>query len=359
MPTGKNSRCILWIERLRRSHSDSIGTGLAVAPSSRRAFLIATTWIAIASSGAAFAQSKKPPIVIGWLGSQSRAIGERNRNTFKSELAALGWRTGSELVIEERFADGDNERLPALAEELAAKKPALIVVGTITAARAAAKAAPKTPVVLIGGDAVSSGLAASYSRPGGMVTGISSVNPEISEKYLELLIHAGSNPRRVGFLVNSAAGGGFLQHKENVRRSAARFAIDARSAEIARTDEIEPALMRLAKEGIQALVVLSTAGPLATERKRVVKFALEQRWPVIGGTGWAEDGALLSYGAEISAIFRRGAYFTARILKGAKPGDLPIERPMTFELVLNMRTAKALGLAIPHAFGARVDRVIE
>jgi putative ABC transport system substrate-binding protein len=110
---------------------------------------------------------------------------------------------------------------------------------------------------------------------------------------------------------------------------------------------------------MHALVVMSNAGPLAAERKQVVRFALEQRWPVIGGTGWAEDGALLSYGADLSAVYRRGASFAARILKGAKPEELPIERAMTFELVLNLKTAKALDLVIPHEFGARVDRVIK
>ena len=305
-----------------------------------------------------FAQAKKPPVVIGWLAGGTSEQGVSNRNTFKSELAALGWRIGSQVVIEERFADGHMERLPALAGELSAKKPALIVAVPVVAARAAVNIAPKTPVVVIGGDAVSAGLVASYARPGGMVTGISTIQSEISEKYPELLIHVAPKVRRVGFLFNSTAGS-LLQHKDNMRRSAARYAIEAHAAEIARQEEIEPALKRLAKEGIQALVVMSNAGPLATGRKQILQFALEQRWPVIGGTAWAEDGALLSYGADLSAIYRRGAHFAARILNGAKAGDLPVERPMTFELVLNKRTAKALGLVIPHEFGARVNRLIE
>jgi putative ABC transport system substrate-binding protein len=326
---------------------------------SRRSFLIAPpAWIAIAWTGTALGQSKKPPIVIGWLASGSHGNTDF-RIAFDGELAALGWRTGSQVVIEMRYADGQAERLPALAEELAAKKPALMVTTTIASTRAAAKAAPLTPVVMIGGgDLVASGLAASHARPGGMITGISQISTEISEKYLELLIHAGSKPRRVGFLFWSASGV-LQQNKENMRRSAARYAIEERAAEVARPEEIEPVLKRLAKEGIQALVVMSNGGPFLTERKRIAQFALEQRWPVIGGALWADDGALLSYSADPSAAYRRGAHHVARILKGARPGDLPIERAMTFELVLNKRTAKALGLVIPHEFGARVDRVIE
>ena len=329
------------------------------AYSSRRSFLMtATAWTATAWTGATLAQSKKAPIVIGWLASGTPG-NTGFRVAFDGELAALGWRTGSQVLIEMRYADGQAKRLAALAEELAAKKPALIVATTIAATRAAAKAAPHTPIVLVGGgDLVASGLAASHARPGGMITGISTINPEVTEKYLELLIQAGSKPRRAGFLFWSAAGG-LLQHKENMRRSVARYAIEERTAEVARPEDIEPALKRLAKEDIQALVVMSSGGPFLTERKQIAQFALEQRWPVIGGARWADDGALLSYSADIAAAYRRGAHHVARILKGAKPADLPIERPMTFELVLNMKTAKTLNLVIPHEFGARVDRVIE
>jgi putative ABC transport system substrate-binding protein len=144
-----------------------------------------------------------------------------------------------------------------------------------------------------------------------------------------------------------------------MRRSVARYAIEERAAEVARPEEIEPVLKRLAKEGIQALVVMSSGGPLLTGRKHIAQFALEQRWPVIGGALWAEDGALLSYSADQSAAYRRGAHHVARILKGAKPGDLPIERPMTFDLTVNMKTAKALGIAIAPEMMVQATRVIQ
>jgi putative ABC transport system substrate-binding protein len=307
-----------------------------------------------------FPQTKKLTVVIGWLGAGLRPeAGAGNLAEFKKELATLGWKEGANYVLEELHAAGQPSRLPALAEELAAKKPALLVTTTVASTRAAVDAAPNTPIVVIGSaDLVASGLAASHARPGGMITGIGAINAEIAEKYLELLIQAGSKPRRVGFLFWSAAGT-LLQHKDNVRRSVARYTIEEHTAEVARPEEIEPTLKRLAKEGIQALVVMSNAGPLATERKNVVKFALEQRWPVIGGALWADEGALLSYSADSAAVFRRGAHLVARILKGAKPADLPIERPMTFELVVNLKTARALALTLPPEIMVQATRVIQ
>ena len=143
------------------------------------------------------------------------------------------------------------------------------------------------------------------------------------------------------------------------RRSAAQYAVEARFAEAGKAEEIEPAISRLAKEGAQALVLLSAAMFLV-ERRRIVKLALAQRWPLITAESLTtEEGALLSYGVDAAAQYRRLAFYADRILKGAKPGDLPIEQPTQFELVVNLKTAKALGLTIPQPFLMRADRVIE
>ncbi len=152
---------------------------------------------------------------------------------------------------------------------------------------------------------------------------------------------------------------GRAPQREAVHRSAARFKVEARFAEVAKPEDIEPAFSRLAKEGAQGLIV--TVGlMLRNERRRVVKLALAQRWPVVAGTGeFAEAGALLSYSADALANYRRAAYYVDRILKGAKPGDLPIEQPTKFELVINMKTAKALKIDIPRELAVRADRVIE
>lgn len=273
-------------------------------------------------------------------------------------MAPLGWKEGSNYAFEERWADGFADRLPTLAGELVAKSPALIVATPAVAARAAAKAAPKTPIIYIGGDPVSAGLAASYARPGGMVTGFSTVNTEVSEKYLELLLAAAPNLRRVGFLFD-VGNPNLAMHKENVHRSLAQHKVEARFAEVTRSDEIELALSRLAKEGVQALVILP--GPMEqAERRRIARLALAQRWPTIGeGSRLLAAGGLLSYGVDHRSIYRRAAFYVDRVLKGTKPGDLPIELPTKFVLRINMKTAKLLGIEISRELAVRADRVIE
>jgi putative ABC transport system substrate-binding protein len=324
----------------------------------RRQFILAgASWPALAWAGAVLAQSK-PPILIGWLETGSRASNAHYLAALKAGLAALGWKEGSQIVFEERWADGRIDRLPALAAELAAKKPAIIVAAPGAAVAAAAKAAPNIPIVQASGvDPVVAGLAASLARPGGMVTGVANIAGDVSEKYLELLLAAAPKLRRVGFLAdpNLASRAKVM---EGARRSAAQHRVEARFAEAARPEEIEPAFSRLAKEGVQGLVLLP--GWFLPERQRIVKLALAQRWPLIAGPqDYAEEGALLAYSVDRVALFRRAATYVDKILKGAKPGDLPIEQPMKVGLVINRRTAKALGLTIPQELLLRADRVIE
>jgi len=327
--------------------------------STRRAFILtAVAWPALVWARAVFGQSKQP-ILIGWLHTDSRESSGHYLAAFKEGLATLEWKEGSQVVIEERWANGRIERLQPLAEELAAKMLVIIVATNPAAVRAAAKAAPKTPIVMAsGGDPVAMGFAQSLARPGGMITGVASLQTTLTEKYLELLLAAAPKLRRVGILIDSnAPGRAFMT--EAVRRSAAQYHVDARFAEVVSPEEIEPAMSRLAKEGAQALIV--TSGLMVrNERRRIVKLALAQRWPIVTGAGgWTEVGALLSYSADALANYRRAAYYVDRILKGAKPGDLPIEQPTRFELVVNLKTAKALGLKIPNSVLVRADKVIE
>jgi putative ABC transport system substrate-binding protein len=323
----------------------------------RHLLLAATAWPALAWAGAVLAQSKQP-ILIGWLNTDSRELSGHHLTAFKEGLAALGWKEGAQYVIEERWADGRIDRLQPLAEELAAKKPAIIVAALFAAVPAAAKAAPRTPIVMAsGGDPVALGLVKSLARPGGMITGVTSVAAETTEKHLELLLAAAPKVKRVGVLGDSTAPVR-ASLIEAVRRSVAQYQVEARFAEVASPEEIEPAISRLAKEGAQGLIV--TGGlMLRNERRRIVKLALAQRWPVVAGARWAEAGALLSYSADPLANYRRAAYYVDRILKGTKPGDLPIEQPTKFELVINMKTAKALKLKISRELAVRADRVIE
>ena len=308
---------------------------------------------------AVLAQSKQAPVLIGWLNGGSREASGHLLAAFKEGLAALGWKEGSQVVIEERWANGRGERLQSLAQELAAKRPAVMVAAPGTAVRAAAIGAPKTPLVMAtGGDVVAPGLVKSLARPGGMVTGVTNISTELAEKFLELLLAAAPKLRRVGFLRDPTTLNADLV-KEAARRSIAQHSVDARFAEAARPEEIEAAISRLEKEGAQALVVFPSQ-TLLVERRRIVKLALARRWPVIAGQReWAEEGALLSYGVDPSSNYRRAAYYVDRILKGTKPGDLPIERPTKFELVLNLKTAKALKLEVSRELAVRADEVIE
>jgi putative ABC transport system substrate-binding protein len=325
----------------------------------RKLLIAAAAWPALAWAGAVFAQSKQAPILIGWLSLSSRESGAHSLAALKEGLAALGWKEGSQIIFEERWGDGRADRLPSLAKELAAKKPAVIVASGGRAAVDAAKGAPKITIVMaVGSDPVAIGLAASLARPGGMVTGVTGLSTDLTEKYLEILLAAAPKLRRVGFLAYSH-NPDLAKVMEAARRSAAQYSVEARFAEVASPEEIEPAISRLAKEGTQALVVMPGA-LLQTERRRIAKLALAQRWPVVAGPRvFAEEGALLSYSADTLANHRRAAYYVDRILKGAKPGDLPIEQPTKFELVVNLRTAKAIGLSISQDLLFRADKVIE
>ena len=303
---------------------------------------------------------QKQPVLIGWLHPGSRTLSARTLAFFKEEMAALGWKDGSSYVLEQGWAEGRVDRMPSLAKELAAKKPAIIVAVLSGATTAAAKAAPDVPVVqAYGGSPVTRGLAKSLARPGGMVTGVTSITDELSGKYLELLLAAAPKLRRVGFLIDVSSPS-YRDSLKNARRAIEQSRVEAHFAEVAKPDELDPAVARLAMEGVQGLVILPQSGWINVERRRILTLALAQRWPVVSGlSAFAVEGALLSYSADRSVLFRRTAYYVDRILRGAKPGDLPIEQPTKFELVLNLKTAGALGLTIPESILVRADRVIE
>ena len=324
----------------------------------RRRFLVAFG-IATLTPRGTLAQAKKAPVVIGWLHLGSRETDMQQLTAFKEGLAALGYKEGQHFVIQERWANSRSDRMQPLAEELAAKKPAVIVPVFGPPTRAAVKAAPTTPIVLVGvGDPVGMGLVSSLARPGGMVTGLSNVIAEVREKYIELLVGAVPTLKRIGVL-HSGAGRGVLDRSmDSARRFAAQRSIEIWFEGAASAAEIEPAVSRLSKQGAQALVVFPS-GLFSAEAARIAKLARDQRWPLVGShVHMQSGGALLSYGADQQAIFRRAAYYVDRILKGAKPGDLPIEQPMTFELAVNLKTAQALGITIPPEIMVQATRVI-
>ena len=312
---------------------------------------------ALASLGALHAQVK-PPVVIGWLSTGSPDSDRPELSAFNEGMATPGWRLGAQYLVEARLADGRVDRLPALAQELAAKKPAVIVARPSTSARAAAEAAPTTPIVVVSGNPFSTGLVQSLSRPGGMVTGLSVVSNDLNQKVFELLVEALPKLRRVGFLADSTSSALGAQ-VAYTHRAAERLGVQAVIVDMARPEDIEPAVVRLAKDKVQALVILANSWFLP-HLPKIVQLALAQRWPVVGVRNTIpRQGGLFSYTANAAALDRRVAHYVDRILKGAKPGDLPIEQPTTFELILNMKTAKTLGITFPPSMRLRATEVIE
>ncbi len=323
----------------------------------RKCLVAGAAWPALAWSGVLHAQAN-PPVVIGWLEVAGRDFGLFGLNAFKEGMAALGWQIGTQYVLEERYADGRLERLPALAQELVAKKPAVIVTTPSSSARAMAAAAPTIPVVVANGDPISTGLVKSLARPEGMVTGLSNVVGDLNQKLVELLVESLPRLQHVGLLADPTS----RAHEAtvaNIRRAAERLRIEAVILDLAKPEDIEPAMARLAKAKVQALVMLPSAWAVAYI-PTIMRSALAQRWPVVSSfSGFTRQGGLFSYGPNRKALFRRSAHYVDRILKGAKPGDLPIEQPTTFDLVLNLKTAKQLGIVMPQSMLIRATEMIE
>jgi putative ABC transport system substrate-binding protein len=274
-------------------------------------------------------------------------------------MLELGRREGVDYVLEERYADGRLDRLASFAQELAAKKPALIVAAPGRAAAVMSKAAPAIPIVQATGDsAVFHGIAKSLAQPGGMVTGLTSIPGELADKFIELLLAASPGLKRVGLLVD-ATSPDLRRLEEQTRRAVEHYKVELRMAEAAKAEDFEGALSRLAKEGVEGLVI-RPSGWFNAERQRIIKLALAHRWPVVApNMAYVEEGALLSYGVDNIALFRRSAYYVDRILKGAKPSDLPIEQPTVFELAVNLKTAKLLGINVPPEIMVRATQVIK
>lgn len=321
--------------------------------SPRRGWLAAgAAWPTLAWMGALHAQPNAP-VVIGVLSAHDR----RANVGFVEAMAELGWKRGVNYRLEARYAEGFGDRLPALAQELAALKPTIVVAWPSSSARAMAAAAPTTPIVLAAGDPVSSGLVTDLARPGGMITGLSSVTTELNVKLFELMMEALPKIRRVGILADSTIRA-HIANMASARRAAQRLGFAAHIAELAKPEDIEQAMARLARDKLQALVIASNAW-LWPHLPQIMALALAQRWPVVAvSPDVPKQGGLLSYSPSEGRI-KRVAYYVDRILKGAKPGDLPIEQPTTFDLVLNLKTAKHLGITMPQSMLIRATEVIE
>jgi putative ABC transport system substrate-binding protein len=298
--------------------------------------------------------------LIGILGSSSVSDVTRSQ-AIRHALRDIGYVEGQNIAIEERFHEGASDRLPELAAELVQLKVDIIVVaaGGPTQIQAAKNATKTIPIVMTGSsfDPVAAGFINSLARPGGNVTGLSGLSKELDGKRLELLKEAVPKVTRVAVLYDPAAPGSLRELKETLPVAASALGLAVRSWEVRDTDGFERVFAALRKERPDGLYV--AGGPLmGVNGKRIAQFALKSRLPTVGDRGYVEAGGLMYYGADLADIYRRVAYFLDRILKGAKPADLPVEQPKKFELVINLKTANQIGVNIPQSLLYRADKVI-
>nr|MBI3612990.1 ABC transporter substrate-binding protein [Nitrospirota bacterium] len=278
---------------------------------------------------------------------------------FRQGLRDLGYVEGQNILIEYRWAEGRLERLPELTGELVRLKPDVIVAAATPGARAAKEATTTIPIVMIGvGDPVGLGYVASLARPGGNVTGLSSLSVDLGPKRLELLRAALPGVSLVGLMWNPADPARALEVRET-RAAAERLGLRLQAAEVRNPDEVERSFTAMTRKPPDALIVLQDPFTIL-HRQRIADLALKTRLPAVSTfREFAEAGGFMSYGASLADLWRRGATFVDKILNGARPADLPVEQPTKFELVVNLKTAKALGLTIPPSVLIRADQVIQ
>ncbi len=326
----------------------------------RRTFLFVFSLGALSAPLAADAQPTGKVYRIGYLGAGSATVSQRPVEAFREGLRELGLVEDQNIVIDYRFAEGRFDRLPDLAAELVRLKVDVIMAGPTPLAVAAKNATGTIPIVVAGvGDPVELGLIASLARPGGNVTGLSfSVGMDIFGKGLELLREAVPKFRRVAILSNPVNPSHALAIT-NVKAAAGSLGVQLQLLEAREPNEFDGAFAAMAKERVDALLVVAD-GMFIFHRARLADLAAKNRVPSIHGVREnVEAGGLMSYGPSTVAAWRRAAFFVDRILKGAKPADLPVEQPTKFELVINLKTAKTLGLDMPASLLARADEVIE
>jgi putative ABC transport system substrate-binding protein len=323
----------------------------------RREFIWLIGGAAAAWPLALHAQPAKSP-VIGFLVPGSQASHGAWVAAFARRLSELGWTDGRNIAIEYRWAAGDNARMAEFAAEFVQRKVD-VIVSSANGVNIASKATSSIPIVFAAfNDPVATGIAKSLAQPGGNVTGLTVQPSDLASKRIDLLHEIVPNMRRLSALAN-VAGSGFLQETASIRAAAAALSIEADILELRTADDIPPALARLKGRPPDALYVLSE--PLVNANKvQILQAVTEARVPTIFGfREFVEAGGLISYGANFPDLFSRAAEFVDKILRGAKPADMPVQQPVKFDLIVNLKTAKALGLTIPEAFLLRADEVIE
>jgi putative ABC transport system substrate-binding protein len=327
----------------------------------RRTLLVAFGLGALAEALPALAQQKGRIWRIGFFyyASRQSAIETGRYKLFVQGMRELGYTEGKDFVIEARYADGVRERLPGLAAELVQAKLEVIVATGTPVYQALQKATKTIPVIITTSpDPIRDGFAASLARPGGNFTGLSSNNAEAIAKHVELLKTTVPRLSRIAVLMNPTNAGSFPQLK-SLQTAAQKIGLEVLPVEASTPDDIERGFGTMVKERAGAFIFPGDSFFLQ-QVKQIAGLAVKHRLPSIYVTReYPEADGLMSYGQNITENFRRAATYVDKILKGAKPGDLPIEQPTIFELIVNLKTAKAIGLTIPQELMLRADRVIE
>jgi ABC-type uncharacterized transport system substrate-binding protein len=307
-----------------------------------------------------FADAQQPKKVprIGYLSGSSPSAMSARIEAFGQGLRELGYVEGKNIVIEYRYAEGKLDRLPVLAAELLRLNVEVIVTGGALVTRAAKEATVTIPIVMTQDpDPVGSGFVASLARPGGNITGLSNLSPELSGKRLELLKEIVPKLSRVAVLGTSTRPGTAQELKE-VELASEALGVKIQYLDVLGPKDIETAFRAASKGRADAVLVLGSP-VLNSQRAHVVDLAVKNRLPAVyGQPQYVEDGGLLSYAPSYTDLFRRAATYVDKILKGAKPADLPVEQPTKFEFIINLKAAKQIGLTIPPNVLARADKVI-
>jgi len=324
----------------------------------RRQFLIATIGL-VTPSLPVHAQTERRVRQIGYLSQSSTQVNTARLVAFRAGMLELGWVEGRGYSIDARYANGVTQALPGLAADLVATRPDLLLVPSDEDVRLLAQSTRTIPIVFaITQDPVGNGLVASLRRPGGNATGLTTISTELSSKRLQLLKEAFPRVAHVVLLFEPDNVGSVSQAKE-IEEVASRLRVRITPIELRQPSDIEPAFKRATAIGAQAYIV-TTGGTLASQRQAIADRIIRLKTPAMfANSQWPDEGGLMSYGPSFTDNFRRAAVYVDKILKGANPGEIPIEQPTKFELIVNMKTARATGITFPESFLAQANRVID
>jgi putative ABC transport system substrate-binding protein len=325
----------------------------------RRAFIALLGGTAFAWPLAARAQQANKIPHIGLLSPFSPSDAALWNQAFLRGLHDLGWVDGKSIIIEYRYAEGQNDRLPGLVADLIRLKVDIVVTAVTNDTLVAKNATREIPIVMAAaGDPVATGIVESLARPGGNITGLSQMNPDLTGKRLALLKEIAPNVSSVAVLLNPDDPISALGLNE-IQLPARQLGVEVHALEVRSTADLDTALRDAAMAHVGALAIMPNP-VFVTNLKRIAGFALQNKLPsMFHLREFADDGGLVSYGVDRSDLYRRAATFVDKILKGAKPADLPIEQPTKFDLAINLKTARALGLTVPQSLLATADEVIE